>query len=599
MGSGVTILEAVFQNRKAVGIDINPMAIFICKNTGIPVDLTLLNDAFTYLSKWVAAPHSIYHALFDVSCPICQSTASLTHIIWNNPASGLPDMVEIRIKCLKCGALQFSEKSMPLLLSNLRVEMLKQEAGALHVLSSQGLTPPQFQFEYSSSRSFLQLRHSLRKDPTSTNLFSDRNLAFLTALLHTIDTLPKKFEPVVELLKFCFTSALGQASKMVWVIDKRKGKVLKKSQVGSWTHHFFWDPTRYFEVNAWSCYQQRFKKLLAGKQESNARNTSSSGGFHLADSFQTLSKQTPVLLQNSSGTHLVIPNNSIDFIFTDPPYGDSIQYGELSALWATWLGMDMPQYLAQIEAQEIIINSHQDKSLAQYRVQLTTTFTEMIRVLKPHRFLVVTFHNTDIKVRNALLLAATDAGFLLEQILFQLPPRVSIKSMLHHAGSPIGEYYIRFSKPDPSVTSPPKKSWKREDVVQKTEVLISDILMKRGEPTSFLWISNLLDEFLFKEGLFPIENFESYLEEIKTGNLFSITPENIWWFNPPNQPEACSLPLSQRIEEYLRDYLKKNPKMAVSPSAKQDLFNLVYLKFRGKCVPDKFRTNILIEALIQ
>ena len=223
----------------------------------------------------------------------------------------------------------------------------------------------------------------------------------------------------------------------------------------------------------------------------------------------------------------------------------------------------------------------------------------MLRVLKSQRFLVVTFHNTDVKVRNALLLAATDAGFLLEQILFQLPPRVSLKSMLHHAGSPIGEYYIRFSKPNPSDPNLfSKKKWNKKEVCQKIGDIISEILIARGEPTSFLWISNLLDEFLFKEGLFPLEHFELYLEEIKISKLFSISSKNIWWFNPSNLPKTCNLPLSQRIETYLRDYLEKNPNIASSSSVKQDLFNLVDLKFRGKCVPDKFQTNTLIEALI-
>ncbi|MCK5346109.1 MAG: hypothetical protein KAR20_22015, partial [Candidatus Heimdallarchaeota archaeon] len=235
---------------------------------------------------------------------------------------------------------------------------------------------------------------------------------------------------------------------------------------------------------------------------------------------------------------------------------------------------------------------------ALYRAQLSTAFTEMLRVLKPQRFMVVTFHNTEIKVRNALLLAATDAGFILEQILFQLPPRVSIKSMLHHAGSPIGEYYIRFSKPDPSVTLPPKKLWKKEDVIHKVGEIISEILVKRGEPTSFLWISNLLDEFLFKAGLFPIEDFNTYLEQIKTTKQFSITNQNYWWFAPSYQPTTCNSPLSQRIEQFIRVELQKSPERARSSTVMQDLFNLIYLKFRGVYTPDKFQTNKMIEALL-
>ncbi len=35
-----------------------------------------------------------------------------------------------------------------------------------------------------------------------------------------------------------------------------------------------------------------------------------------------------------------MPEGSIDYIFTDPPYDASIQYGELSYMWVSWLKMN-------------------------------------------------------------------------------------------------------------------------------------------------------------------------------------------------------------------------------------------------------------------
>ena len=35
-----------------------------------------------------------------------------------------------------------------------------------------------------------------------------------------------------------------------------------------------------------------------------------------------------------------MPARSVDYIFTDPPYDASIQYGELSYMWAAWLKKD-------------------------------------------------------------------------------------------------------------------------------------------------------------------------------------------------------------------------------------------------------------------
>ena len=34
------------------------------------------------------------------------------------------------------------------------------------------------------------------------------------------------------------------------------------------------------------------------------------------------------------------PCIQIDYIFTDPPYADTVQYGELNFVWEAWLGFD-------------------------------------------------------------------------------------------------------------------------------------------------------------------------------------------------------------------------------------------------------------------
>jgi adenine-specific DNA methylase len=55
-----------------------------------------------------------------------------------------------------------------------------------------------------------------------------------------------------------------------------------------------------------------------------------------------------------------IPPNSIDYRFTDPPYGDSIQYYELSKLWASWL------QIPTSSSEEIVINPQKGKSVNLY-----------------------------------------------------------------------------------------------------------------------------------------------------------------------------------------------------------------------------------------
>ncbi|QEE14542.1 DNA methyltransferase [Promethearchaeum syntrophicum] len=602
MGSGVTILESIFSNRLAIGIDVNPMANFITKNTGIYADIYKLETAFQIIKNEVEKKNSIFSLLYEIQCDSCKnSKAIITHIIWLKKKEDLNHQIEeIRYKCSNCGEIVINNSDLNSSFISMKEFILNQEINALTFLSKDEIKNPNVSFKYTNNQAFIQLRHNLRKQPELTELFTQRNYAFLVFLIHIINKLSDNYENEKELLKFCFTSSLAQASKMVWVINKRKGKALKKKQVGSWTHHFFWDPSNFFEVNAWNCFKHRYSKLKNGKIDSNKRNKNSNSTFKLADSFSDLSIKKPVLLWNTSSTKLELPNNTVDFVFTDPPYGDSIQYGELSTLWNAWLDVDMDRYKKKMELNEIIINTHQGKNLKSYEFNLKKVFSEIFRVLKPDKYMVLTFHNTSFKIRNALINSVVSCGFELCQILFQLPPRVSIKSMLHHEGSPIGDYYIRFQKPLQSLDDKKKtklKTLDNEEIYKIIKDKISEILKKRGEPTNFMWISNFLDEMLYKSHIFPIDNLEFYITRLKNSNFFHISKEGKWWFTHDSIPKDCEKPLTAQIEDFLEIYLKDHwldVKLS-DRTKKQKIFNEIYRKFRGVYSPDKFETNQIIE----
>ena len=54
-------------------------------------------------------------------------------------------------------------------------------------------------------------------------------------------------------------------------------------------------------------------------------------------------------------------SNSIDYIFTDPPYADKVQYGELNFIWEAWLDFDTTWH-----DEEIIVNEVRGKSVADW-----------------------------------------------------------------------------------------------------------------------------------------------------------------------------------------------------------------------------------------
>ena len=109
-----------------------------------------------------------------------------------------------------------------------------------------------------------------------------------------------------------------------------------------------------------------------------------------------------------SSCNVDLPDHSVDYVFTDPPFGGNIPYAEVSFLNEAWLG----RYTERDE--EIIVSSAQGKTVAEYQDLLKTALNEIRRILKPDGKATLVFHSASAEVWNALQSAYTDAGFGVE-----------------------------------------------------------------------------------------------------------------------------------------------------------------------------------------
>jgi adenine-specific DNA methylase len=100
-----------------------------------------------------------------------------------------------------------------------------------------------------------------------------------------------------------------------------------------------------------------------------------------------------------------LPNGSVDFVFTDPPFGSNINYSEMNFLWESWLQQHTDN------SEEAIISKPQNKTATDYQVLLCRAFLEANRVLRDDGWMCVVFHNSSEKVWNALQRAIIDSGF--------------------------------------------------------------------------------------------------------------------------------------------------------------------------------------------
>lgn len=128
------------------------------------------------------------------------------------------------------------------------------------------------------------------------------------------------------------------------------------------------------------------------------------------DAYEQLEKCSGnVVVHNTSSAHMTENDDSVEFVFTDPPFGDYIPYAEVNQINELWLQTQTNR------DDEVIISASQNKGTAEYQSMLSAVFGEIQRVLKTEGYAAVVFHAAKAKVWEAFNNAITGAGM---QVVF-------------------------------------------------------------------------------------------------------------------------------------------------------------------------------------
>jgi len=116
-----------------------------------------------------------------------------------------------------------------------------------------------------------------------------------------------------------------------------------------------------------------------------------------------VTNQSTVALEN-------ISNECVDYIFTDPPFGDNLNYSELNFISESWLKSKTNNLT------EAVVNKSQSKGLLEYQELMSKCFSEYYRILKPNRWMTVEFHNSKNAVWNAIQESLQKVGFVVADV---------------------------------------------------------------------------------------------------------------------------------------------------------------------------------------
>lgn len=229
-------------------------------------------------------------------------------------------------------------------------------------------------------------RIGAKKNMKINDLFSKRELICQSFLYNLINKLEESNEK--ELLKFAFTSNLANCSKLVPPISSRG----EMSQ-GAWMTGFYVG-NKYLENNVFHYFENRVNKILKGKADylKIYKNNTINGEYKIT---------------NFDAKKLPIDDNTIDFIFTDFPYGDTVPYFEQSQIWNMWLKNKVDY------RNEIIVSDSKErkKDIISFKKDIEKSISEIFRVLKENSYFVFTFHSIEGDEWNAILNAIIKFDF--------------------------------------------------------------------------------------------------------------------------------------------------------------------------------------------
>lgn len=161
------------------------------------------------------------------------------------------------------------------------------------------------------------------------------------------------------------------------------------TQVGLDLNGVYYVPSIATEVSPWYQFEGKLKRLIRA--------------------FASY-RINPAVISTGSAEALAAPSDSVDYIFTDPPFGENIFYADLNFMVEAW------HHTWTASTNEAIVDGAKGKGLPEYQHLMQRCFEEYRRVLKPGRWMTVVFHNSRNSVWNAIQEAMQAAGFVVADV---------------------------------------------------------------------------------------------------------------------------------------------------------------------------------------
>ncbi|MBL8599933.1 MAG: helix-turn-helix domain-containing protein [Devosia sp.] len=408
-GSGMTGVASSMEGRKTILNDLSPAAVHLAWNHTRPIGPQVLTKAFDSIASNLQTQFDALYSTLDDrgraanirwtvwstthQCPVCSHQFAL----WDTMDKKSGRMGRATA-CPKC--LHEADRRVFTVVANVPVWVAFQRSDGS--LGEKAASPEDIERANSvempaslwrpsqplgaDREMYLRCALHLQGIRNVSDLYTRRNLKALALMWREIIAVPD--QRVRNALAFAFTNTAWHGTRMRR-FNARGGH---RPMTGT-----LYVPQLSSEANVLEVMRHKIAQLET---------------YYAA--YQPTEETLPQITLGSATDLRGVKDGSVDYVFTDPPFGSNIFYADCNLVWESWLGRVTDVTLEAVVNRSLTITAG-GKGLGEYAELMASSMREIVRVLKPGGWATIVFHNTDKEVWEAISDAATDAGLEFHQ----------------------------------------------------------------------------------------------------------------------------------------------------------------------------------------
>lgn len=469
MGSGVTLLESLNKkfDRKSIGVDINDIPIFLCKNSLNKIDdskISILNN----LKNKISSLYEMYYT----KCNNCNNEKAIIKKIIYDTEPNI-NIKEIIYTCL-C-----SKKDLHKSASICDTENFIRDRKILTIDDISLI-----------ENSRIAVKHGEK----ISNKFSKRSLQSLDLIKEQINK--EEYKDIKNILEYVYISII------------HKSKILDVKMSSQWP---LWIPKN-------NCIERNVPLLFMESIDNYIKSYDFiKDNYHLngfVNDISDLSNNKSLIIKSGIQNidESIVSSNSIDLIITDPPYLGQVPYSEYMQLYQAFLNNKI-----DYDNEIVITNAKgRKKDYEDYLHLIDQAFSNISRMLKNDSYMFLYFHDSNLSVWNDLISIFNNNNLIFQTCIHISKSKKTLKKILDPKKTMNGEALLIFKKCE--YVSKPEENIDGNHINKIKQICFNLLKNREYISTSELYDNGVL-EYIIKNNLLASTS-KQFKDLVDMFNLF-------------------------------------------------------------------------------